>query len=123
MKTLWVVSEEEFVMRSLWIIALAATVVSLPVFAQNVTTQGSAEAIREVVAGNTCVGDDVLKFGQSAPGSPGIFSRIGQPDGEYAIGYGTILILRDHKLHGHVASVSAVDHTLYMSTETYRCGP
>ena len=110
-------------MRSLWIIALAATVVSLPVFAQNVTTQGSAEAIREVVAGNTCVGDDVLKFGQSAPGSPGIFNRIGQPGGEYAIGYGTILILRDHKLHGHVASVSAADHKLYMSTETYRCGP
>jgi hypothetical protein len=110
-------------MRPLWMIALAVIAVSPPVFAQDVATQGSAAAIRKVVSGKTCVGEDVLKFGQSAPGLPGIFNRIGQPEGKYAIGYGTILILRSHKLHGHVASVSVGDHKLYMSTEMYQCEP
>jgi hypothetical protein len=87
MKTLGFVSEEGFVMRPPSIVSLAVTLVSLPAFAQNVATQGSAEAIREVVSGKTCVGDDILKFGQSAPGSPGKFDRVGQPEGTYTIGY------------------------------------
>lgn len=113
-------------MRSLWKIALTAVAIPHPASAQNVTTRGSATAIREVISGKTCVGDDVLKFGQMTTGAPGTFDRNGKPEGRYEIGYGTILILhRDHLhgLHGYVASVSASDHKLYMSTETYRCGP
>ena len=55
-------------------------------------------------------------------GLAGAFERIGRPEGAYAIGYGTILIRRGERLHGHVASVSVLDDRLYMSTETYRCG-
>lgn len=91
--------------------------------AQELAIDGSAAAIREIVSGKTCVGKDVLAFGESAAGSSGTFKRAGRPDGRYAIGYGTILVRRGEDLHGHVTSVSVVDHKLYVSTETYQCEP
>ena len=109
-------------MRLLLTIALAAIAVSPPVFAQNSATQGATAAIRKVVSGKTCVGDDVLAFGQSTSGAPGTFDGLGHPEAMYAIGYGTILVLHRHHAHGYVASVSVSDHKLYLSTETYRCG-
>ena len=110
-------------MKPLWTVVLAAVVFSPPIYGQGETIQGSADAIRAVVSGKVCVGDDVLKFGRIAPGAPATFNRVGRPIGTYEIGYGTIQILRGHKLHGHVASVSVRDHMLYMSTTTYRCEP
>jgi hypothetical protein len=86
------------------------------------TIDGSAPAIRSVVAGHTCLGNDTLKFGASSPGVPGVFERNGRPAATYSIGYGTILVRRGDDVHGHVASVSPLDGTLYLSTGTYRCG-
>lgn len=112
-------------MRTLYIVVVAIIALSTRAItsAQEIATGGSAAAIREVVSGKTYVGTDTLKFGESIVGSPGTFERIGRPEGAYAIGYGTILIRRGQRLHGHVTSVSVIDHRLYMSTETYRCGP
>lgn len=110
-------------MKPLWTVVLAATVFLPAMTAQSETIQGSADAIRQVVAGKVCVGDDILKFGRSAPGMPATFNRVGRPIGTYEIGYGTIQILRGRKLHGHVAAVSVRDHMLYMSTTAYRCEP
>ena len=61
-------------------------------------------------------------FGESAPGSAGMFERKGRPRGTYTVGYGTILIRRGQELHGHVTSVSVPNQVLYMSTGTFRCG-
>jgi hypothetical protein len=123
MTTVRVDSAEGPPMKPLWTIVLAAVVFSPPMHGHGEIVQGSAEAIREVVSGKVCVGDDVLKFGRSAPGASGTFNRVGRPIGTYEIGYGTIQILRGQELHGHVASVSVRDHMLYMSTTTYRCEP
>lgn len=91
--------------------------------AQEVPVDGSAAAIRKVVSGKTCRGEDVLIFGEgSMPGSAGTFERQGQPKATYNVGYGTILIRRGQKLHGHVTSVSVLDNTLHLSAGTYRCG-
>jgi len=111
-------------MRTAYKIVVAVLALSTPAIAsaQEVAIDGSAAAIREVVSGKTCVGEDILKFGESVVGLAGAFERIGRPEGAYAIGYGTILIRRGERLHGHVASVSVLDDRLYMSTETYRCG-
>ena len=110
-------------MRPACIFSLAAAVTARPtvVSAQAVSFDGSAAAIRKVVAGKTCVGQDVLTFGESGPGSAGTFKRVGRPDGTYDIGYGTILIHRGRDLHGHVTSVSVPDRMLYMSTSSYQC--
>jgi hypothetical protein len=123
MQTYGVVSEREVVMKIS--IALIAGTIAVPAiaFAGDITTEPSAAAIREVVSGKTCVGNDVLIFGESSPGFGGTYERVGRPTGNYSVGYGTILIRRGHDLHGHVTSVSVPDHMLYMSTETYRCGP
>lgn len=59
------------------------------------TVDGPATAIRRVVSGQTCAGDDVLIFGESGLGSAETFERKGRPNGTYAIGYGTILIRPD----------------------------
>jgi hypothetical protein len=83
---------------------------SAVVSAEEGAVDGSAMAIRTVVSGKTCVGDDVLTFGKSAPGSVGAFERVGRPAGTYSVGYGTILIRRDQDVHGHVASVSQHRH-------------
>jgi hypothetical protein len=99
------------------VIVLAAATVS----AQESSIDGSAAGIRNVVSGRTCLGDDVLTFGESARGSAGTFERSGRPAGSYNVGYGTILIRRGQDLHGHVTSVSPVDHVLYLSASTYRC--
>jgi hypothetical protein len=110
-------------MRPAGIVFLAAAVTAGPtvVSAQTVNFDGSAAAIRKVVAGKTCVGQDVLTFGQSGAGSAGTFKRVGRPDGTYDIGYGTILIHRGRDVHGHVTSVSVPNHMLHMSTSSYQC--
>jgi len=89
--------------------------------AQEAPVDGSAAAIRKVVSGQTCVGDDVLVFGKSTPGSGGTFERKGSSSASYDVGYGTILIRRGPDLHGHVTSVSVPDRVLHMSVGTYRC--
>ncbi len=91
--------------------------------AQNALFEASAKAIQEVISGKTCVGDDLLVFGQRSSKASGSYERVGRPPGAYQIGYGTILILRGRELHSHVATVSLEDHMLYMSTSKYRCGP
>ncbi len=108
-------------MKTPWMILLI-TVVAAVVSAQETAIDGSAVAIRTVVAGKTCQGDDALTFGKSAVGSPGTFERTGRPTGTYSVGYGTILVRRGEDLHGHVASVSPPDGMLYLGTATYRCG-
>ena len=111
-------------MRGLSVVLLvAATAVPAGLSAQEKTVVGSAAAIRTVVSGKVCIGQeqDVLIFGKSVPGSAGTFERKGRRKGSYSVGYGTILIRRDQDLHGHVTSVSVPDHMLYMSTGTYRC--
>ena len=102
----------------------AAAILTLPVDlpAQNVPFEASARAIHEVISGKKCVGDDLLIFGERDPKTSGSYERVGQPPGEYQIGFGTILILRDGRLHSHVATVSLEDHMLYMSADKYRCG-
>jgi hypothetical protein len=87
------------------------------VFAQEASVDGSATAIRKVIAGKTCVGDDVLVFKET-----GKFERTGSPNGAYSVGYGTILIRRGQDVHGHLTSVSVRDQLLHMSTSTYQCG-
>lgn len=109
-------------MRGLSVILLvAATAAPAVLFAQEGAVDGSAAAIRTVVSGKICTGQDVLVFGMSVPGSAGTFERKGRRSGSYSIGYGTILIRRAQDLHGHVTSVSVPNHMLYMSTGTYRC--
>ncbi len=112
-------------MRMRGISVLAAVAVTNLAIAGDgeVSIDGSAPAIRKVVSGKTCVGNDTLRFGESIAGSPGRFERVGRPEGLYAIGYGTILIRRGNDLHGHIAAVSVPTRTLYLSTGTYRCGP
>ena len=90
---------------------------------QHVLFEASASAIDEVISGKTCVGDDVLKFGEHDSGTSGRYERVGRPEGLYQTGYATILIKRGNELHSHVATVSVKDHMLYMSASTYRCGP
>lgn len=99
------------------VVAMAASAIAS---AQEGAT-GSAEAIRKVVSGKTCVGTDVLKFGESVRGSAGTYDHVGYTYATYSIGYGTILVRRDSSLHGHVATVSVPNHMLYLSTSTYRC--
>ncbi len=105
--------------------ALAISILALPdvLSAQNTTFDGSAAAIHEVVSGKKCLGDDLLIFGVSDAAADGRYERVGRPPGTYQVGYGTIVIYRGQQLHGHLASVSVHDHTLYMSTGTYRCAP
>jgi hypothetical protein len=103
------------------ILLVVATAAPVALSAQEETVDGSAAAIRTVVSGKTCTGEDVLIFGKSVPGSAGTFERKGRPDARYNIGYGTILIRRGQDLHGHVTSVSVPDRVLHMSTGTYRC--
>ncbi|MEH2611099.1 hypothetical protein [Bradyrhizobium sp. AZCC 1693] len=102
------------------ILFAAATAAPAVLFAQE-TVDGSAAAIRAVVSGKTCTGDDILIFGKSVTGSAGTFERKGRPNGSYSVGYGTILIRRGQDLHGHVTSVSVRDRVLHMSAGTYRC--
>lgn len=88
---------------------------------QNALFEASAAAIHEVVSGKTCVGDDLLIFGERDSNTSGKYERVGRSPGVYQVGYGTILILRGKELHSHVATVSTADHMLYMSTSKYRC--
>ena len=99
-------------MRKLYMVLLGAATITAPALgaAPESTVTGSAATIRSVVSGKTCVGEDTLTF-----------ERSGRATGTYSIGYGTVLIRRGKDLHGHVTSVSAQDHLLYMSTGTYRC--
>ena len=90
---------------------------------QGVLFEASAAAIDEVISGKTCVGQDVLKFGEHNAQTSGHYERNGRPPGLYETGYGTILIKRGKDLHSHVATVSVEDHTLYMSADKYLCGP
>jgi len=91
--------------------------------AQSVQFEASAAAIDEVISGKTCVGGDVLKFGEHSAKTSGHYERIGRPPGRYETGYGTILIKRGNDLHSHVATVSVKDHILYMSVDKYLCSP
>lgn len=102
------------------LLATAATT-SVAVSAENPTFDASASAIRDVVSGKTCIGKDVLTFGENITGAAGMFQRVGHPIGTYNIGHGTILIRRNEELHGHVTSVSVAGRMLYLSTGTYRC--
>jgi hypothetical protein len=104
------------------VLTFAAAVAMSTIGTAQETIDGSPAAIRMVVSGKVCSGDDVLTFGESAPGTAGTFERTGRPVGSYSVGYGTILIhRRDQDLHGHVTSVSPQDGVLYMSTSVYRC--
>ena len=107
----------------LLLIALLLTPSSVPAAAQEPLFEASSAAIREVVGGKQCIGEDLLIFGKSSAGNAGSYERVGRPLGEYKIGYGTILILRGKDLHSHVATVSVRDHMLYMSAEKFRCDP
>lgn len=102
-------------MRGLSVILLvAATAAPAVLFAQEGAVDGSAAAIRTVVSGKICTGQDVLVFGMIVPGSAGTFERKGRRSASYSIGYGTILIRRDQDLHGHVTSVSVPNpHAVY----------
>ena len=111
-------------MRTVPLILSAIIVTNAGVLsAQNALFEASATAIHEVVSGKTCVGDDLLIFGERDTRTSGKYERVGRAPGAYQIGYGTILILRDQELHSHVATVSQPDHMLYMSTGKYRCDP
>ena len=103
--------------------ALALFPVSTLPIADDPGSEGSSAAIRQVIAGKTCLGDDVLIFGESTVGRIGRYERVGRSPGTYQIGYGTILILRGKDLHSHVATVSVADHLLFMSTDKYHCEP
>lgn len=103
------------------VVVAAAMTTSAIVTAQQTTFDGSASAIRAIISGKTCKGRDILKFGKIVPGAAGTFERAGSPIGIYSIGYGTILIRRQGKLHGHVTSVSVPDHMLYLSADRYQC--
>jgi hypothetical protein len=76
------------------VVAAAVAAAVSVIAAQERIIDGSAMAIRAVVSGRTCVGTDVLNFGQSAPGASASFERVGRPAGTYAIGHGTIMIRR-----------------------------
>lgn len=109
-------------MRKSSVVALAATMtVSAIASAQQTIYTGSEVAIREIVSGHICKGKDVLRFGAITPGESGRFERTGRPIADYTVGYGTILIRRGGKLHGHVTAVSVHDHMLYMSGDPYQC--
>lgn len=109
-------------MRKSSIVALAATMtVSAIASAQQTIYTGSEVAIRKIVSGHTCKGKDILRFGAIAPGESGRFERSGRPIARYAVGYGTILIRRGGKLHGHVTAVSVHDNMLYLSGDPYHC--
>lgn len=103
------------------VVVVAAMAAPAIASAQDIAIAGSVDAIRQVVSGKTCVGEDVLIFGESIRGAGGTYERLGRAKAIYSIGYGTILIRRDQDLHGHVASVSVPDHMLFMSTSKYRC--
>jgi hypothetical protein len=109
-------------MPTIRILTLAAAATLATMVSAQEAIDGSAPAIRKVIAGQKCFGKDTLKFGGSAPGVPGVFERDGRPAATYSVGYGTILIRRGDDVHGHVASVSPRDGTLYLSAGTYRCG-
>ena len=109
-------------MRKSAIVALAATMsVSAIASAQQTIYSGSEVAIREIISGHTCKGKDILKFGAITAGMAGRFERAGSPIADYTVGYGTILIRRAGKLHGHVTAVSVRDHMLYLSGDPYQC--
>ena len=91
--------------------------------AQHILFEASAAAIDQVIAGKTCIGDDVLIFGEHRSGTSGQYERVGRPPGLYQVGYGTLLIKRGKELHSHVATVSVEDHILYMSASKYICAP
>ena len=92
-----------------------------------VRSEAKASVIRDTVAGKTCVNSNgFVKFGESAPGSPGSFERSGRNPATYAIGNGALLIRRGGSLHSHVALVSdpgTPDALLYFSGEKFRCMP
>jgi hypothetical protein len=113
----------EVIMHAPLIVACATVVATCFVAtAQESDIDGSAQAIRTVIAGKKCVGLDILAFGKSAAGVPGTFERTDSPAATYAVGYGTILIRRGEEIHGHVASVSPQNRMLYLSKGAYRCG-
>ena len=97
---------------------------SVPTNAE-VRSEAKAAVIREMVAGKTCVNDTgFVKFGPSAPGSPGVFERSGRTAGTYAIGDGTLLIKRSGTLHSHVALIAdpgTPDALLYFGGEKFHC--
>jgi hypothetical protein len=111
------------VVKKIFAIALVvAAMAPAWALAEETPVDGTAIAIRAVIAGKTCVGADVIRFGASAPRSPGTFERAGHPIGAYSIGYGTILVEREHEIHGHLAAVAPATGMLYLSSGTYRCG-
>lgn len=110
-------------MRAVPLIFVAAIFTNAAVLsARHAPFEASAAAIQEVISGKTCVGDDLLIFGERDSRTNGKYERVGQPPGAYQIGYGTILIARGRELHSHVATVSVGDRMLYMSAGKYKCG-
>lgn len=110
-------------MRLVCACLFGVSAISMPSAASSLhAVSGSASAIQKVISGKTCVGPDVIEFGKASLGSPGSFERAGHPQGNYTVGYGTILIDQGNSLHGYVAAVSSRKHDLYMSTHTYVCG-
>jgi len=92
-----------------------------------VRTEAKASVIRDMIAGRTCVSaTSLVRFGLSAPDSPGTFERSGRLPGKYAIGNGTVLIKRGETLHSHIAIVSGPGTpaaVLLFSGERFHCAP
>lgn len=112
-------------MRTLVLVAALAAAAPVPGFAghrSDLGIAGDAAEIRKVISGRECVsGTEVLRFGKSIPGSPGTFDRAGSAPATYQVGYATLLVRRDGKLHSHVIVVSPETRTLHLGGVEYRC--
>ena len=120
---LWNDVNREARMRGISTTVFVATMFSVSAVASAGHTgfNASSEAIKAVISGKTCVGSNTLRFGTANPDNSGRFERTGQRPAEYHVGEGTIMILRNGALHGHVTSVSVRNRMLYMGLGRYQC--
>jgi hypothetical protein len=112
-------------MRTLVLVAAFAVAATVPTFANHrsdIGIAGDAAEIRRIISDKECVsGAEVLRFGESIPGSPGTFERTGRAPATYQIGYATLLVYRDGQLHSHVIVVSPETRTLHLGGVAYHC--
>ena len=118
-------------MTAIWKLLFATTcllIASVPSDAKNLiglSVAGDVGAIRNIVSGKKCVnvkdGGDVLKFGKSTSNKPGMFWHAGQLAAKYQIGYATLMVSRNGKLHSHVVTVPPESRQLQFSTDKYQC--
>ena len=112
-------------MRTLVLVAALAVAAPVPGFASHrsdIGITGDAAEIRKIISDRECVsGTEVLRFGKSTPGSPGTFDRVGYARAIYQLGYATLLVSRDGKLHSHIIVISPEARTLHLGGVAYRC--